>query len=48
MLDVINTILSSISDFLWGYILIFALLGVHLYLTCVLRVPQMKRTEAMP
>lgn len=40
MLDIINTILSSISDFLWGYILIFALLGVHLYLTCVLRVPQ--------
>ena len=32
--------LSSISDFLWGYILVFALLGVHLYLTVVLRVPQ--------
>ena len=32
--------LSSISDFLWGYILVFALLGVHLYLTIILRVPQ--------
>ena len=40
MLDIINTILSTVSDYLWGYVLIFALLGVHLYLTCVLRVPQ--------
>lgn len=32
--------LSSINDFLWGYILVFALLGVHLYLTIILRVPQ--------
>ena len=40
MLDIIDTFLASISDFLWGYILIFALLGVHLYLTVVLRFPQ--------
>lgn len=40
MLDVINSLLSTISNALWGYFLIFALLGVHLYLTIVLRVPQ--------
>ena len=40
MLDVIDNFLSLISDFLWGYILVFCLLGVHLYLTIVLRVPQ--------
>lgn len=40
MLDIIDTFLASISNFLWGYILIFALLGVHLYLTIVLRFPQ--------
>lgn len=41
MLDIIDSILSSVSNFLWGYILIFILLGVHLYLTLVLRVPQL-------
>ncbi len=40
MLDILNTFLSCVNDFLWGYFLIFALLGVHLYLTVVLRVPQ--------
>ncbi len=40
MLDVIGNLLSSVSDFLWGYILVFVLLGVHLYLTLVLRIPQ--------
>ena len=41
MLDVIDDILSNVSGFLWGYVLVFALLGVHLYLTCILRVPQL-------
>lgn len=40
MLDFIDNFLSSFSNFLWGYVLVFALLGVHLYLTLVLRVPQ--------
>ena len=40
MLDVIDNFLSSVSGFLWGYVLVFALLGVHLYLTLLLRVPQ--------
>ena len=40
MLDVIDTFLSTVSGYLWGYVLVFALLGVHLYLTLVLRVPQ--------
>lgn len=40
MLEAIDQILESVSGFLWGYILIFALLGTHIYLTCLLRVPQ--------
>ena len=40
MLDIIDNFLSSLSEFLWGYVLVFALLGVHLYLTLVLGVPQ--------
>ena len=40
MLETIDNILSEASGFLWGYILIFALLGTHLYLTCLLRFPQ--------
>lgn len=40
MLDIIDTFLASLSNLLWGYFLVFALLGVHLYLTVVLRVPQ--------
>ena len=40
MIDAIDNTLSAVSNCLWGYVLIFALLGVHLYLTVVLRVPQ--------
>lgn len=40
MLETIDKVLESTSGFLWGYILIFALMGTHLYLTCLLRVPQ--------
>ena len=40
MLETIDKMLESASGFLWGYVLIFALLGTHLYLTCLLRFPQ--------
>ena len=40
MLETIDKMLESASGFLWGYVLIFALLGTHLYLTFLLRVPQ--------
>lgn len=40
MLETIDKLLESASGFLWGYVLIFALLGTHLYLTCLLRFPQ--------
>lgn len=40
MLEFIDQFLSDASSFLWGYILLFCLLGTHLYLTVVLRVPQ--------
>ena len=40
MLDAIDQFLSDASSFLWGYILLFGLLGTHLYLTVALRVPQ--------
>lgn len=40
MLEIIDNFLSTVSGYLWGYVLIFALLGVHLYLTLILRLPQ--------
>ena len=40
MLDAIDQFLSDTSSLLWGYILLFSLLGTHLYLTLILRVPQ--------
>lgn len=40
MLNAIDSILESCSSFLWGYILLFGLLGTHLYLTLLLRFPQ--------
>ena len=40
MLESIDKLLDSACGFLWGYILIFALLGTHLYLTFLLRFPQ--------
>lgn len=41
MLETIDTFLSEASGFLWGYILLFCLLGTHLYLTIILRFPQL-------
>lgn len=40
MLDAIDSFLDACSAYLWGYILLFGLLGTHLYLTVLLRVPQ--------
>ncbi len=40
MLQLIEESLSAASGFLWGYILLFCLLGTHLYLTVILRCPQ--------
>ncbi len=40
MLEAIDSFLDSFSSFLWGYILLFGLLGTHLYLTVLLRFPQ--------
>lgn len=40
MLDAIDTFLDTCSAYLWGYVLLFGLLGTHLYLTVLLRVPQ--------
>lgn len=40
MIETISDILQHIRDFLWNYILVFILLGTHLYLTFALKVPQ--------
>ena len=41
MLEAIDTLLSEVSGYLWGYVLLFCLLGTHLYLTVILRFPQL-------
>lgn len=40
MVDFIDTALAQTSSFLWGSILLFLLMGTHLYLTIRLRFPQ--------
>ncbi len=40
MIEAIDTFLAESSNFLWGYILLFCLLGTHIYLTLLLRFPQ--------
>lgn len=47
MLDAIDTFLNNASGFLWGYILLFGLLGTHLYLTIILRFPQLYFFKAL-
>lgn len=47
MLELIDTILSTASEYLWGYVLLFCLLGTHLYLTLILRFPQRHLFKAM-
>lgn len=39
-MDTLDLWLRQGSSFLWGYILLFCLLGTHLYLTIILRAPQ--------
>ncbi len=46
-IDIIGDWLTSASTFLWSYILLFGLLGTHLYLTVLLRVPQRHMFRAM-
>ncbi len=47
MIDAIDSFLAGASNFLWGYILLFCLLGTHLYLTVLLRFPQRQMLRAM-
>ncbi len=47
ILDGIDRLLNSLSGWLWGYVLLFGLLGTHLYLTLLLRVPQRHLFRAM-
>ena len=47
MLDFIDTALATASEYLWGYVLLFCLLGTHLYLTVRLRFPQRYLFTAM-
>ena len=41
-MDRLNDILTTCSDFLWGWPMIILLLGTHLYLTIRLRFPQLR------
>ena len=47
MIETISAFLQSVRDFLWNYILVFLLLGTHLYLTFVLRAPQRHLRKAL-
>lgn len=47
MVELVDTILSKASEYLWGYVLLFCLLGTHLYLTVLLRFPQRYLFKAM-
>lgn len=47
MIESIDHILAAASEYLWGYVLLFCLLGTHLYLTVLLRFPQRHLFTAM-
>ncbi len=47
MIEAIDSFLAGASNFLWSYILLFCLLGTHLYLTVLLRFPQRHMLRAM-
>ena len=47
MVELIDTFLANASEYLWGYVLLFCLLGTHLYLTIRLRFPQRYLFTAM-
>jgi len=40
MMEILNDILTTISDLLWGWPMVIMLLGTHVYLTIILRFPQ--------
>jgi len=46
-MDFINDILTEASSILWGWPMIILLLGTHIYLTIILRVPQRKLFTAI-
>lgn len=41
-METFSEIISEVSSFLWGWPMIIMLLGTHIYLTIILRVPQRK------
>lgn len=47
MMEFIDHSLATASEYLWGYVLLFCLLGTHLYLTIILRFPQRYLFTAM-
>lgn len=47
MTETIDTFLKTTNKYLWNYLLLFLLLGTHLYLTFRLRVPQRYLFKAM-
>lgn len=47
MIEAIDNILKTASEWLWSYVLLFALLGTHLYLTVLLKFPQRHLLRAM-
>lgn len=47
LLDIIQSVLSSVCDVLWGWPMIILLLGTHLYLTIRLKFPQRKIFSAI-
>lgn len=47
MIEAIDNILKTASEWLWSYVLLFALLGTHLYLTILLKFPQRHLLRAM-
>jgi len=46
-METFSEIISEISSFLWGWPMIIMLLGTHIYLTIILRVPQRKIFKAI-
>lgn len=47
MSDTMSRLIESCSNFLWGWPMVIALLGTHLYLTILLRFPQRKIFKAI-
>ena len=47
MVEVVDKVLAAASEWLWSYVLLFCLLGTHLYLTVILKFPQRHLLKAM-